>query len=660
MKVLVVADVLGEKNNGTTIACMNLIRYLKSQGDEVHVLCPDQDKKDLVDYFVVPNLHLGFILDYIIKKNNVSLSKPKTKIIKRALEGVDVCHIMLPFSLGKKTLKIARKMGIPCTAGFHCQAENFTAHIKMMNVPAVNRLVYKTFYKSFYRYVDAVHYPTEFIKDIFETTVKRKTNAYVISNGVNNQYRHHDVERKGVYSKHFNILFIGRYSKEKSHPLLIKAVAQSKYKDNIQIVFAGQGPYESSLRKLAKDNGLITPVMKFFSRKELVNVINCCDLYVHPAEIEIEAISCLEAITCGLVPVISDSKRSATNRFALTENNLFKNNDVKDLASKIDYWIEHPEERKNCSIKYLGYTEQFEQNKCMEKMRNMLLTYARPVSHTSLQKYYYRDEINDDFANNGVVARHNKPGYKYIRTNPLFKAASFLLYYSIKPLVTLMNKIVYHQKIIGKEKLKPYRYTGYFLYGNHTSPMGDAYTPNILTKKRNYMVVSEEATSIKGIGTLVNALGAIPVPSDLENIKPFINAIETRIKEKKSITIYPEAHLWPGYTKIRNFKSASFRYPYDLNAPTFVLTTTYQKRKHSKKPRMVTYVSGPFFPNYNLERKDSINDLRDRVYQEMKMISSSVPQVETIRYINISDEVINGASLEKSFKSTIARSTLRN
>lgn len=660
MKVLVVADVLGEENNGTTIACMNLIRYLKSQGDEVRVLCPDQDKKDLVDFFVVPNLHLGFILDYIIKKNNVSLSKPKTKIIKRALEGVDVCHIMLPFSLGKKTLKIARKMDIPCTAGFHCQAENFTAHIKMMNVPAANLLVYKTFYKSFYRYVDAVHYPTEFIKDVFETTVKRKTNAYVISNGVNNQYHHHDVERKGVYSKHFNILFIGRYSKEKSHPILIKAVAQSKYKDNIQIVFAGQGPYESFLRKLAKDNGLITPVMKFFSRKELVNVINCCDLYVHPAEIEIEAISCLEAITCGLVPVISDSKRSATNRFALTENNLFKNNDVKDLASKIDYWIEHPEERKNCSIKYLGYTEQFEQNKCMEKMRNMLLTYARPVSHTSLQKYYYRDEINDDFANNGVVARHNKPGYKYIHTNPLFKAASFLLYYSIKPLVTLMNKIVYHQKIIGKEKLKPYRYTGYFLYGNHTSPMGDAYTPNILTKKRNYMVVSEEATSIKGIGTLVNALGAIPVPSDLENIKPFINAIETRIKEKKSITIYPEAHLWPGYTKIRNFKSASFRYPYDLNAPTFVLTTTYQKRKHSKKPRMVTYVSGPFFPNYDLERKDSINDLRDRVYQEMKMISSSVPQVETIRYINISDEVINGASLEKSFKSTIARSTLRN
>ena len=267
----------------------------------------------------------------------------------------------------------------------------------------------------------------------------------------------------------------------------------------------------------------------------------------------------------------------------------------------------------------------------------MLQTYARPISHTSLPKYYYRDEINDDFANNGVVARHNKAGYKYIQTNPLAKAFSFLLYYCVKPFVTLMNKIVYHQKIIGKEKLKEYKNKGYFLYGNHTTSMGDAYTPNILTNKRNYLIVSEEATSIKGLGSLVKSLGAIPVPYDVANIHPFLNAIETRIKEKKSVTIYPEAHIWPGYTKIRDFKHESFRYPYDLNAPVFTITNTYQKRKLSKKPRLVTYISGPFFPNFDLDRMDSIIDLRNRVYEEMKRISESVPQIETIRYIKIDE-----------------------
>jgi hypothetical protein len=66
---------------------------------------------------------------------------------------------------------------------------------------------------------------------------------------------------------------------------------------------------------------------------------------VHPAEIEIEAIACLEAITCGLVHVIANSPRCATKAFAMGNNNLFENKNSDDLASKIDYWIENPKEK---------------------------------------------------------------------------------------------------------------------------------------------------------------------------------------------------------------------------------------------------------------------------------------------------------------------------
>lgn len=45
MTITVVCDVLGEENNGTTIAAMNLIRFLKSQGHNVRILCGDADKK---------------------------------------------------------------------------------------------------------------------------------------------------------------------------------------------------------------------------------------------------------------------------------------------------------------------------------------------------------------------------------------------------------------------------------------------------------------------------------------------------------------------------------------------------------------------------------------------------------------------------------------
>ena len=57
---------MGEENNGTTIAAMNLIRYLKKAGHEVRVLCPDKTKKDLEGYFVVPTRSFGVFNGYVV------------------------------------------------------------------------------------------------------------------------------------------------------------------------------------------------------------------------------------------------------------------------------------------------------------------------------------------------------------------------------------------------------------------------------------------------------------------------------------------------------------------------------------------------------------------------------------------------------------------
>ena len=51
-------------------------------------------------------------------------------------------------------------------------------------------------------------------------------------------------------------------------------------------------------------------------------------------------------LVCGLVPIIDNSKKSATPQFALHENSLFLPGNYLDLAKKIDYWIEHDEQRK--------------------------------------------------------------------------------------------------------------------------------------------------------------------------------------------------------------------------------------------------------------------------------------------------------------------------
>ncbi|MBR7092891.1 MAG: glycosyltransferase [Clostridia bacterium] len=370
--ITVVADVLGKENNGTTIACFNLIRYLRGQGDTVRILCADQERKGEENVFVVPKLNLG-PLNAVLRKNEVSLAHRDKKVIAAALDGADVCHIMTPFFLGCAALRAARAKGIPVTAGFHCQAENFTSHLGLINSRLANRIFYHVIYKKLYRYVDRIHYPTQFIRDYFENAVGQKTPGCVVSNGVNDIYRRKQVEKPAWLRDKFVILFIGRLSREKTHEVLVKAVGYSRYKDRIQLMFAGGGPRKKKIMRCAARCHIAPPVIRFYSRQDLAELINQSDLYCHPAEIEIEAISCLEAISCGLVPVISDSPRSATKAFALDENNLFACNDPQDLARKIDFWIEHPELKAQYAQRYDRYAEQFDQTHCMKKTRDILV-----------------------------------------------------------------------------------------------------------------------------------------------------------------------------------------------------------------------------------------------------------------------------------------------
>lgn len=384
MRVAVVCDVLGEENNGTTIAAMNLIRSLRAKGHEVRVVCPDENRRGEEGFFVVPTINFGVLNDYV-NKNGVTLAKGDEAVLREALDGVDVVHLLVPFFLSIKAISIAKEKNIPITAGFHCQAENFTNHIFMMNVQPINRKVYKVFYKYVYQYVDCIHFPTRFIADVFLGVVGKPLRHEVISNGVNKAFRPKKVERPAEYKDKFIILFTGRYSKEKSHRILIDGVKKSKFADRIQLIFAGSGPQRENLERYAAENLKIQPVFSFFSRSDMIDVINYSDLYVHPAEIEIEAISCLEAISCGLVPVISNSKRSATRFFALDNRNHFRCNDSRNLAAKIDYWITHPEEKAECSRNYSDYAKQFDFDLCMDRMEKMLLDTIDAKKNSLLQ-----------------------------------------------------------------------------------------------------------------------------------------------------------------------------------------------------------------------------------------------------------------------------------
>ena len=379
MVITVVCDVLGEANNGTTIAALNLIRSMRERGHDVRVLCSDQSRKGEPGFYIAPAANLGPFQPYL-EKNGVSLSRASSKIVSEAIDGADVVHFMMPFPLGNKAARFAKKRGIAVTAGFHCQAENFTSHVFLKDSRLANWIFYRVTWRQSYSKCDCIHYPTQFIRDTFEHAIARKTNGYVISNGVNKAFRPEPVERDPKYDGKIVIQFTGRLSKEKTHKVLIDAVNLSKYRDRIQLVFAGIGPLHDKLEKRGRKLPN-PPEFRFFSRQDLVKQLNMADLYVHPAEIEIEAISCLEAIACGLVPVIANSPRSATRYFALDERNLFHNKNAKDLAKRIDYWLDHPDEKQALAMRYKGFVQQHEYEHCMDRMEQMLSVAVKEHQH---------------------------------------------------------------------------------------------------------------------------------------------------------------------------------------------------------------------------------------------------------------------------------------
>ncbi len=250
---------------------------------------------------------------------------------------------------------------------------------------------------------------------------------------------------------------------------------------------------------------------------------------------------------------------------------------------------------------------------------------------------YYKDELNDEFSNSNITPRIIDKNYKY-KHSYLWEVVSYIMQNVLSmPIKYLYAKIKFRIKFIGKENLKKYKKEGYFIYANHTQVFADTFIPSLACfPKRNFLIVNPDNVSMKGLNHVVEMLGAIPIPNKIDGMKNFLDIIEKRSKEENcAITIYPEAHIWPYYTKIRKFKSVSFKYPAKFDKPVFSLTNTYKSYgKDNNKVRIETYIDGPFMPKENLTIKENQEYLRDAIYKKMQERSKE-SNIEVIKYKKI-------------------------
>ena len=148
--------------------------------------------------------------------------------------------------------------------------------------------------------------------------------------------------------------------------------------------------------------------------------------------------------------------------------------------------------------------------------------------------------------------------------------------------------------------------------------------------KRQVILAHPDNVSLYGTKNIMEMLGAFPIPNRLGGMKNFLGELENHISMGHPIYIYPEAHIWPYYTKIRPFSESSFRYPVIYDRPAFSFTIAYQK--HLFRTKITVYIDGPFYPDTTINPRQAAVKLRNQVHDAMTARSEN-STYEKVEYI---------------------------
>ncbi|HEX6682393.1 MAG TPA: glycosyltransferase [Candidatus Limnocylindrales bacterium] len=585
MIITLIIDTFNVNNNGTTVSATRFAAALISRGHTVRVVScgqpgdPTGQGPEGPEMFYVPELVVP-IASRLAHRQSTLFAKPSREVLIAAIKGADVVHIYQPWPLGRAAERIARELGVPAIAAFHIQPENVTYNIGLGWFPPAAHLVYVLLRLSFYGRFADIHCPSTFIAAQLRRHGYR-ARLHVISNGVDAGFRPGPARAANADGP-FRILMVGRFSPEKRQDVLIRAVRRSRHAARIQLLLAGHGPREKRLRRMASK--LANPArFGYYSHEQLVDLIRSCDLYVHASDVEIEGVSCMEAFSCGLVPVISDSRRSATGQFALGTWNLFRSGDPSSLAERIDQWIEHPAARAAVSDTYARYGK----------------LYALDRSIKAIERVYTRADH----------APQAPAGY----TGWLYRMLSTAFYYVIAvPALFLWTRVILGVRAEGHNRLP--RAGGALTVCNHVHLLDSALVALALFPRRVVFTSAPINLQNRWYGGLVRLLGGVAVPHTPSGLPLFFSEMELFLAKGRIVHFFPEGDLSPYDTSLRDFKRGAFHLAARARVPVVPLSIRFTPptgvgRLFRRKPTMVIVLGEPIVP----ATTDPLSDQRIRM-----------------------------------------------
>ena len=373
MRILFVINNIYTEGNGLSGSCRRTVKLLRDAGEDVRLLSAGGGHGEAPD-FPLPDGRIP-VFQPIIRKQGYAFAKSDEAVIRQAVRWADVVHLEEPFGLQIRVCRIAEEEGRPLTATYHLHPENLFSSVHLQWSLWFNQMTLLVWKRQIFDRCRIVQCPTENVRKRLESAHCR-SELRVISNGMLRDVRPAPASPVPREDGTFLIVSTGRYSVEKDQSTLLRAMRYTKYADRIRLVLAGQGPTEKRLRreaaKLLREGVLKKPVIfGFHSLPELLALYRQADLYVHCAKVEVEGMSCMEAVQTGLVPIIAEGKLTATAQFALHSDSLYPAGDAKALAQKIDFWLSDAERRQAEAARYLALIEDYSIDRSIAQLREM-------------------------------------------------------------------------------------------------------------------------------------------------------------------------------------------------------------------------------------------------------------------------------------------------
>ena len=257
MKIIQVLDTYDDARNGGVISARRFIKILREKGQQVTVITTGKPEpgKIVLKEFYPP------VKKKTMQRMGFVFAKADEKILKEAFKDADIIHNQFTFLLGYHAVKVANRLNKPVVSSFHVQAEQVVFNAGLKSKIWI-RFVYWLFIKFILDRSDCVICPSRFAEEEIKKYGCTKPTV-VISNGVPSEY--HPPEKPKEPSSEFILLTVGRNAVEKRQEMIIRAVAASRYKNQIKLIIIGNGPLHDHLEKLSKEL-LPDPVQLLFFR----------------------------------------------------------------------------------------------------------------------------------------------------------------------------------------------------------------------------------------------------------------------------------------------------------------------------------------------------------------------------------------------------------